>query len=254
MVIIDPVTKGDIFFDGLMSRQSALSGEIILIDETVFKEVMSTYSSRLCSIAFYITKSYSTSEDIVQEAFLKLWKKRSELTAHNISGWLYRVVTHNAYKYLEKEARKKKALSVMQTGKPAIYTEVEERLIFKQSEEVIVKACSLLPQKQQTVYRLSREEGFSRNEIAHHLNISANTVRNHLANALQFIKQHIAGACIALLFFVFNNLFFNSDSTNLSQKDLYKVNPALHIKNVHEKMGQYFSNYQSILLVNTLHN
>jgi RNA polymerase sigma-70 factor (ECF subfamily) len=41
------------------------------------------------------------------------------------------------------------------------------------------------------IYRLSREEGLSRNEMAERLGIAPNTVRNHLAKALEMIRHEL---------------------------------------------------------------
>lgn len=212
----------------LFDNQPVPNRAIALTDEVVFNEVIADYSPKLFSIAFYVTKNHYISEDILQETFLKLWEKRAELIPDNIGGWLYKVVTNAAYKHLKKEARKKEVLYLLQAGKQSVYSEVEERLIHKQDLEAFGEIRSRLPQKQQEVYRLSREEGLKREEIAQHLNISSNTVRNHLASAVQFLKNHITIACLALLFFVFNNFFFNQDSTNILSRDLYKVNHSFN--------------------------
>lgn len=248
MITINPTIEEDIYWEKLFDHQFSSFKAAVPADEAAFKEIMRAYSPKLFPVAFYVTKNRHISEDILQEAFLKLWEKRMELVAGNIGGWLYKVVINIAYKHLKKEARQKEVLNLLKGRKQAAFTEVEEQLVHKQGMEAFSEACSRLPLKQQEVYRLSREEGLKRGEIAQYLNISSNTVRNHLASAVQFLKNHITSVCLVLVFFVFNNLFFNEDSTNTLSKDLYRINRTLD-KRIHTKPGSRVFDDNSILFI-----
>jgi RNA polymerase sigma-70 factor (ECF subfamily) len=61
---------------------------------------------------------------------------------------------------------------------------MEER--FSQLEAAI----ATLPPQQATVYRLSKLEGLSREQVAERMGISENTVKNHLAVALQSLRKN----------------------------------------------------------------
>lgn len=52
-------------------------------------------------------------------------------------------------------------------------------------------AIEQLPGQRQKVYRLSREEGLSHQQIADKLDISVNTVKNQIVASLKFIRQSI---------------------------------------------------------------
>jgi ABC-2 type transport system ATP-binding protein len=95
-----------------------------------------------------------------------------------------------------------------------------------------------LPERQQTVYRLSREQGLSRDEIACQLSISPNTVKNHLLKAVQFMKDHIQTCGLLIVFFVLNNFFFIFHSTKPKLRDLYnkevnRYNMSFILKTAH---------------------
>lgn len=205
-----------------------------MYDESSFERIFNTNKAVLHSVAFYLTRNEQVAEDIVQEAFLRLWKKRSELTSENISGWLYRVASNLAYKHLKKEAMKEKAINILSTGNREMYRAVEEQLIHKEGMQVFRNVYARLPEKQQKIYHLSKEVGLSRNEIARHLHMSANTVRNHLYKTVQLIREHIMTVSVALLFFVFHNLIFRKDSTNTAFGDLYKIKRTIE-RNLSER-------------------
>jgi len=58
-------------------------------------------------------------------------------------------------------------------------------------ERLLNEAVANLPSQQQRVFRLARQEGLSRDQIANELQISPNTVRNHLADAIKTIKSRL---------------------------------------------------------------
>ena len=232
------------FPDKLFYIRQISSQAIFPINETSFHKVMNDYSFILLSTAFHLTKNRQAAEDIVQETFLELWKKRTEILPDNIGGWLYRVTRNLAYKHMRTESYNIKLNAFLSIAGENFYTDVEERLIHKESLKAFTKVYSSLPRKQREVYRLSKVEGYSRNEIANHLNISIYTVKNHLAKAVQFIKEHFTSACLCILFLAFNNLFFNRNSPNSRLRELYKVNQAVN-KWLPEKPGSYFPNSRS---------
>ena len=47
-----------------------------------------------------------------------------------------------------------------------------------------------MPPRQRLIYKLAKQEGWSREEIAKGLNISPNTVRNRLAAAIEFLRNY----------------------------------------------------------------
>jgi RNA polymerase sigma-70 factor (family 1) len=198
------------------------------IDELLFSEMVSAYSPRLLAVALYISKNHQVAEDLVQDAFLKLWEQREKISSENIGGWLYKVVVHGAYKQLNKKAKKLRVNYYLQIDKQQSCAGVEEYLIHKEGLQLFNTIYSRLPTQQQAVYRLAREEELNRNEIAGRLRISPNTVKNHLAKATQFIKAHLTNACLALVFLAIINLFLESTSTKIVPEDLYKANKTIN--------------------------
>jgi RNA polymerase sigma-70 factor (ECF subfamily) len=59
-----------------------------------------------------------------------------------------------------------------------------------------------LPQKQKEVFLLSRDHGFSQQEIARRHNISINTVNNHIKAALKLIREDLRDYQYFLFFIV----------------------------------------------------
>jgi RNA polymerase sigma factor (sigma-70 family) len=66
--------------------------------------------------------------------------------------------------------------------------ETEERVIFRESAEIIEMAVSALPEQRRLIYHLSRVEGLTHEQIAERLNISKHTVKNQMVHALKSIR------------------------------------------------------------------
>jgi RNA polymerase sigma factor (sigma-70 family) len=208
-----------------------LQNEACMADEIAFNSIVRSHSDTLMRTALHITRHQQSAEDIVQEAFLRLWQNRDKIIFYNMGGWLHTVTTHLAYKHLEKIKRNSVYVKLNITQQ-YWHTDVEDHLLQKEHRNTYVSAYRRLPERQQIVYRLSREQGLSRDEIACQLSISPNTVKNHLLKAVQFMKDHIQACGLLMALFIFNILFFSSGSTKPLLKDLY--NKRSQIQEVYE--------------------
>lgn len=77
------------------------------------------------------------------------------------------------------------------TGSKAQKENPENDLLFKESRQLLHQAVEQLTNQQQTVYKLTREQGLSYEEAAKALNISTSTVRNHMVNSLKVIREYL---------------------------------------------------------------
>jgi RNA polymerase sigma-70 factor (family 1) len=221
-------------------------------DEAAFNNIVQSHYDTLMRTAIRITRHQQSAEDIVQETFLRLWQNRNKILPCNMGGWLYTVTTHLAYQHIKKTKRNSIYVK-LSAAQQDWHTDVEDQLLEKENQNTHDTAYMLLPERQQAVYRLSREQGLSRDEIACRLSISPNTVKNHLLKAVQFMKEHIQTVGLMMVLFIFHQLFFNSDSTKLPWRDLYniadKVNRKSQMEEVYLKQtqhGVYFKNSESL--------
>lgn len=192
-----------------------------------FTGIVQSHSSQLFFVAYRITKDRQVAEDIVQEAFLRLWKHRVKIIHGNPGGWLYRVVNHLGYRYVKRSCLHVQAIHELSATTGAHSCDVEENLISKENDELLGQLLQRMPPKQKMVYHLSREEGLRRNEIASRLHLSPNTVKVHLHRAVQFMKENIACVILFALFFFLNTFIFRSSNTKTVPGDLNSIRQVI---------------------------
>jgi RNA polymerase sigma-70 factor (ECF subfamily) len=109
----------------------------------------------------------------------------------NYRAYIFRMTTNQTYDWLKRIAKEKIAIAGTRVRVMESINTTEETIDFNQSAEIINQAVAQLPQQRKLVFKLSREEGLSHDEIAERLHISKNTVSNHLTEALRFIKEYL---------------------------------------------------------------
>jgi RNA polymerase sigma factor (sigma-70 family) len=123
---------------------------------------------------------------------LKLWQQRDQIdTGQNFKGYMARITANQAFDFL-KTLSKEKALSEevwKQMKRLPAYT--EDQYVLKEYLYLVEAAVNTLPPQQQKIYRMSRENHLTYDEIAENLNISSHTVRNHMASALDNIRKYV---------------------------------------------------------------
>ena len=157
--------------------------------EKAFSALYAMYAKRLYAFCLEYTKSRENTEEIVQDAFLWLWKSRSTIKQETtIKNLLFLRVKHyliNAWK--------------ANLNSPVFedYVEYANLLSGESSDkleydEFLMKIESLiddLPNTQAKVLRMSRLQGFRNKEIADKLHLSEQTVKNALSIGLKYLKS-----------------------------------------------------------------
>lgn len=161
-------------------------------DEAAFGTLFHTWRDKLYFFLLRLTGSPETSEDVLQDTFVKLWVNRATLgSVTNFGGYLYRMVRNQAISALQRMSLE--TLILADLRRDALHTSKapDEALLQKQLEELLAKAIDSLPDQQKLVYNLVRIEGLHYDEVADRLHISVSTVKNHMSRALQTIRTQI---------------------------------------------------------------
>lgn len=180
--------------DQLINEQALLAA-MGASDEHAFETIVRHYFPRLLPFAINLTKNRAVAEDMVQEAFLRLWQHRGRYEKiYHLRPWLFTIVSNLCLTHLKRVALEGKLLQHLRDFSGSSLPEVEEKMHLRESGSIIAQAVDRLPPQQRQVYRLSRYEGLSIPEIAARLQLSPNTVKNHLVRALQSVRDFVRKA------------------------------------------------------------
>jgi RNA polymerase sigma-70 factor (ECF subfamily) len=176
-------------------------------DEAAFRALFDLYRSRFYAVALKMTRSEYIAEEIVQEVFVLLWAKRTQLTTiEKPSTYLFTIVYNSIYAHFKKIALEKKVHQALSEQLTDLESPLEIILQNKENEQLLQRAIEQLPPQQQLVYKLSKQEGLSREEIAERLQISPNTVKNHLQEAIKFLRAYLERALPLLIALLCNSV------------------------------------------------
>jgi RNA polymerase sigma-70 factor (ECF subfamily) len=166
--------------------------QLIEGDAEAFRDIYELYQDKIFAFAYKLTKSKENADDIVQEVFIKLWQRREQIKVElNFGAYLKKMTQNQVYDFLKKVSRDRSLQEKIKQKLNALQNKTEEDLLAKELEKAYTEAIENLPQQRKLVYRLSREEDLSYDEIAERLNISRHTVHNQMVSAIRSIREYV---------------------------------------------------------------
>ena len=180
---------------------------IMMGDEQAFELLYRRYYARLCAFANKFLFDPQSSEEVVQDIFLKLWENRKTLQdGSSGKSFLFQAV-HN--KSLNLLAHQKVAVKYSEMIK-AVYShpeefDVHESLIAKELQKKILIVVNDLPPECRRIFMMSRSQGKKQLEIASELNISVKTVETQINRALKRLKIELSDYLTVLISILFLN-------------------------------------------------
>jgi len=164
-------------------------------DENSFAYIYQQYHQPIFKNICKLIANEHDAEDILQEVFIELWKKKGELTKqHSVAGWLF---TTSYYKSLE-QLKKLVKLSVNELTEAhdvLVLQNINERYIeeenYNQRLTLLTKAIELLPPQKKIAFKLCRLEGKTYEEIACYLNVSVDTAKDYVKSASKLLRRTI---------------------------------------------------------------
>lgn len=152
-------------------------------------QLYNLYCKAMFLVAYRYVKDSFLAEDIMQESFIKAFKKidayKNEVP---FGGWLKRIVIHQSIDQL-----KKKKLELVAINDEVTSTTLEEdwKVDNEVSMQHIVNEINELKEKYRLVLSLYLLEGYDHQEIASILKITENTSRTHLLRGKRLLKEQL---------------------------------------------------------------
>jgi len=169
-----------------------------------FRLLFDEISPKIYAFALSYLKNESDAEELLQEVFLKLWEVRSSLdSSKNIKSFLFKICINLIYDFIRRKNIEHVYLEYSGRNNPSSGDNTWHEIIYNDMLNNLQQLIAKMPEQRQRIFRLSKEEGLSNEEIADQLKLSQRTVENQLYRAVSFLKEKInTGSVPALLFFV----------------------------------------------------
>ncbi len=165
-------------------------------DEAAFATLFDRYKDRVYAIAFKLLHTAALAEDIVQEVFLKIWLKRASLVeVKHFNAYLFIITRNDVYKAIKHLARNYKTSLQINEVQLLVHNDTEDYLMGKEYGLLLQQAIERLPNQQKQVYKLIKEQGLKREEVADLLHLRPETVKFHLAQAMKKIHAFYMLQC-----------------------------------------------------------
>ena len=171
-------------------------------DEQAMIMLYKRYWRSLYISAYRILKNKESSEDIVQELFIRIWNNRENLDIKSsVQAYLSAAVRYEVLRRLRNSKNHEPILDeIIETvADLSLY----DRLEYQELQFRISTVVDTLPGKCREVYNLSRNELLSHKEIAEKLAISTKTVRNHITRALHELRMNMNELMMLLITLLF---------------------------------------------------
>ncbi|CAI8204840.1 MAG: ECF RNA polymerase sigma factor SigE [Formosa sp. Hel1_33_131] len=153
--------------------------------------------------AYNLLRDKSISEDIVQDVFVSFWQKRNTLEIKvSIRSYLYTSTTYKVYDYFRKNKKMIKEELFNHFDEKVQVSNPETKLMHKELVGFIDSLINQLPPKCKEVFKLSREEQLTNQEIAQRLSVSKRTVEGHITKALMLLRNSL-GVNVSIEFMSF---------------------------------------------------
>ncbi|CAZ95064.1 RNA polymerase sigma factor [Zobellia galactanivorans] len=154
-----------------------------------FTYLVEQYHHRLCNYAYGLVNDKDVSEDIVQNVFIKIWKKRKALKDDiNLKNYLYKS-TYNEFIDHYRKIRPVFSLEKIHIESLSLFVEEDSGNSLEKLLLEVKKEIENLPPKCKQAFLLSKQEGLTNIEISEYLGISIKSVEGHITKAFSILRK-----------------------------------------------------------------
>lgn len=147
----------------------------------------------LFRFSFSFVKSHQAAEEIVSDAFIKLWQQQHQLyEINNIKAWLFTLTRNLSINYVNRNSRHLHAgLDDFVFDSSITWQHPEDIFISGEAVRKINQAVNSLPPKCRIIFQLVKLEGLTYQETADVLGLSLPTVRNQVVIGMKKLLQSL---------------------------------------------------------------
>jgi RNA polymerase sigma-70 factor (family 1) len=162
-------------------------------DQDAFAVVYTTYLNNIYRYVYSICYTKETSEEIVQELFIKVWENRANLVnVTSLKPYLYKSAKNLLLNHINRSKIELKVFDLIELNKrEEVNATTDSDLVYNDYYRIAQDAINLLPEKRRQIFRLRLNDDLSLDEIALRLSISKGVVKKQLYNGISFVRRYL---------------------------------------------------------------
>lgn len=167
-------------------------------DRTAFDELYRRYGSAAYGLALRITAQEALAQEVVQDAFLALWRAPEAFDAARgaFRSFFLSLVHHRAVDAVRREERLRKRTERASNLEPIrgedVADEVVEGAYLRVRRKEVREALTTLPPEQRQVVELAYFGGYTQTRIAEALGIPVGTVKTRTLAAMKKLRRTLS--------------------------------------------------------------
>jgi RNA polymerase sigma-70 factor (ECF subfamily) len=156
-----------------------------------FAELVQRHTRRFYRLAFHYVQNRDTAEDLIQDAFLRLWENPANWQPERNSKfttWFYRIVVNLCLDW-----QKKKRPVALDEEMPLMDERetADEAIMRIQEQRLLEKEIAALPERQRTALNLCFDEELSNQEAAEAMAVNLKALQSLIMRAKTTLKQRM---------------------------------------------------------------
>jgi RNA polymerase sigma factor (sigma-70 family) len=188
----------DVAIDLSEARDQELIRLVRRGDEDAFRRLFRRYAPSALSLARRVVQQPFLAEEIVQEAFLAVWRNPERYDPHrgSVRAWLMGTVHHravDAVRLEESQRRRAEDPAGAVVAAADVADRVVEELGLSEEREAVRVALRVLPEEQRQIIELMYFAGLSQSKIAARLNLPLGTVKSRTLLAMRRLRAELVG-------------------------------------------------------------
>lgn len=147
------------------------------------------FAPKMLTVCMRYAKNKSDAEDVLQDAFIKVFNKLSEFKNEgSLEGWIRRIMVNTS---LDQIRKNNKFYNDMDLDTVSYKLEYLDFKFNNLETEDLLKMINNMPNGYKIVFNMFAIEGYSHQEIATTLGVSENTSKSQYLRARSFLKNEL---------------------------------------------------------------
>ncbi|GAO31757.1 RNA polymerase sigma-70 factor [Geofilum rubicundum] len=160
-------------------------------EERFYRLLFDKYYQPLVIFANRMLLDMDLSRSTVQDVFVMLFDKREEIVIHtSLNAHLYQTVRNRCLNHLKRDKMKNEHHQII-LDKGDTFEQPSTSMELNELEALIQSTIEVLPEQCRRIFKMSRQEGLTNQEIAESLAISKRTVETQISKALKRLREEL---------------------------------------------------------------